>query len=687
MPDDQTPQTPNNNQNPPPASSSGGGFNSSLNQKPNSEELDFGTLDATEGKQVREKLIREFRFGPQDGGRNIPNQNINLNNLKPLKSFTPNPEDGGSSQPQNFSRSGINQNNQRSLRQQDQSGNEDKGFQSDSFENSNLPNKSASGSNNQPEDLKNQKKLYQQNQGAGQNQQQPTKISPEPQLESPNQDISDQSDQGQAEGRRLSDQFAQNDARMAAVAGAQSSPEKRVFEEQQTENFSQPNLGTPISSQTSPVTGPNNVPGRSTAPSVPAKTSQPKSGPQTKVQESVPSVSEPGIGSGTDFSDLGIDPGDLANILSQVASGVAQNKRPLSSEKVIEIGGRILEKFAAALGPEGPFIVKILVTAINNGYLETAGISKDELADAIWDESSFSPQPKPFKLLRIALRVAFRYYLFYIISTIALVLTAIFGVIIFLIIVFVALCQLIAKAPGGEYAVSISAALGELSGRQELTFCKSINNAYTNVASFGGGGGGTGGGGPPVGTIPGNGACKIITTGPCSESYLYAFGQEHGCNWDARAMSQICFRESGGKSQDSQTDRCANNKNPDPSNNKNITFSTGLYQINLFDSTIGFPECSKNGKPLLKSYDGTSLGNCLVDRVKVPGTDITYCPLRNCGLAPGVTLSDYEVCRSAVQDANRNLLNACGLHKSRGVCPWVASATACGVIAPGACRR
>jgi hypothetical protein len=269
MPDDQTPQTPNNNQYPPPASPSGGGFNSSLNQKPNSEELDFGTLDATEGKQVREKLIREFRFGPQDGGRNIPNQNINLNNLKPLKSFTPNPEDGGSSQPQNFSRSGINKNNQRSLRQQDQSGSEDKGFQSDSFENSNLPNKSASGSNNQPEDLKNQKKLDQQNQGAGQNQQQPTKISPEPQLESPNQDISDQSDQGQAEGRRLSDQFAQNDARMAAVAGAQSSPEKRVFEEQQTENFSQPNLGTPISSQTSPVTGPNNVPGRSTAPSAP----------------------------------------------------------------------------------------------------------------------------------------------------------------------------------------------------------------------------------------------------------------------------------------------------------------------------------------------------------------------------------------------------------------------------------
>jgi hypothetical protein len=208
-------------------------------------------------------------------------------------------------------------------------------------------------------------------------------------------------------------------------------------------------------------------------------------------------------------------------------------------------------------------------------------------------------------------------------------------------------------------------------------FYDDVMSGINSTSQFGGGGNGGDSSGGPVATLPGNGSCRIIADGACSEAYLTDFGNKNQCNWDAKAMSQICYRESGGRPVLSGTDRC-----DQQIDGENIAWSGGLFQINIFDSASGFPEC----QGLLKSTTvagaprgGAPGSSCAVPRVTVPGTSLTYCPKSTCGLAPGKTADDYRRCIAALKNPDRMLKNACDLAKRRGVCPWKASAARCGV--------
>ncbi len=164
----------------------------------------------------------------------------------------------------------------------------------------------------------------------------------------------------------------------------------------------------------------------------------------------------------------------------------------------------------------------------------------------------------------------------------------------------------------------------------------------------------------------------------CNPQALEEFGRANNCAyrgqvWDGTFMSIVCRQESSARTNsESGTDRCYNRGQSGPTG---VTFSGGLFQINIIDESKRgalFPECrgallpynTAPGTPGCNSLD-RSLGTCI--RACKPVGSTRYCPLRECGVANAAA---YATCKQAVFDPVRNMRAACQKFRTQGNRAW-----------------
>jgi hypothetical protein len=181
------------------------------------------------------------------------------------------------------------------------------------------------------------------------------------------------------------------------------------------------------------------------------------------------------------------------------------------------------------------------------------------------------------------------------------------------------------------------------------------------------------------------GATCTPDVGGCQISYFEKVNTEQNCNWDSTNAAKVCSRESAGGNVNicSRTDLCDEEIKLSNGDLIDLSFSCGLFQINIIDSINQdlFPSCY--GLIVPKSQESTydsklniPLGGCAVDK-KCLSSGVCFCPKRRCGLANGKTAKDYEKCINELANPVKNISHACNLYKRSGFKPWAASASLC----------
>lgn len=173
-----------------------------------------------------------------------------------------------------------------------------------------------------------------------------------------------------------------------------------------------------------------------------------------------------------------------------------------------------------------------------------------------------------------------------------------------------------------------------------------------------------------------------INQGYCKPEILAEKGQQYGCDWDPTLLSRICTHESSGVSQMSRTDRCNQIVTYPDGHRDYLSWSGGLFQIDIFTATSNiFPACAGLVEPKKTSDDGTgsqfirSKGSCVEGHWRG-----NYCDLRECGLKSGVTEAQYQSCVRALNDYEENYRVACIKYKAQGYRAWPDSAQKCGAL-------
>lgn len=177
------------------------------------------------------------------------------------------------------------------------------------------------------------------------------------------------------------------------------------------------------------------------------------------------------------------------------------------------------------------------------------------------------------------------------------------------------------------------------------------------------------------------GRCETINAKQqewCSPAKLDQYAAANNCTykgkpWNGTFMSVVCRHESGGiAGQESGTDRCYNHGR---NGRRGITFSSGLFQINIINEGSVFPGCAGTLAPYNRSQDscgrlGPSLGTCTVACARTSAGD-RYCPMRACGITND---AGYAECKKSMASPERNIAAACQRYRSQGYSAWKASA-------------
>ena len=185
--------------------------------------------------------------------------------------------------------------------------------------------------------------------------------------------------------------------------------------------------------------------------------------------------------------------------------------------------------------------------------------------------------------------------------------------------------------------------------QEVVDFCSSVSG--TKTGDFGGGA--TDGNAAPSGPIVASG-CSTKESGGCTRNTISA------CPQMAAQMEnslRACNQESEGGQVAiaSGTDKCQL-----PSG-EYISFSIGLWQINMLDSTQPeFPECKD--ALILTGKDP----NRCVTRIKSGKCIVTY---RSCKFGSNGQ-AGYNACKTALSDPVRNTKQACTLFNKRQWGPW-----------------
>ncbi len=165
-------------------------------------------------------------------------------------------------------------------------------------------------------------------------------------------------------------------------------------------------------------------------------------------------------------------------------------------------------------------------------------------------------------------------------------------------------------------------------------------------------------GAPPTITAPRPGRCQVVSSGSCSVSALQlsCFGQ------NAQKMSQVCRVESygGNPNAESGSDKCKDGN----------SFSIGLFQINMFNSTRGLCD----GSAIFEKTGSGPQGNCL--RKNGSGACLQWdCTVKSTTL--------YNECKAKLKNSSTNIALACNLptngSNGNNLSPWAYTKNLCGL--------
>jgi hypothetical protein len=270
------------------------------------------------------------------------------------------------------------------------------------------------------------------------------------------------------------------------------------------------------------------------------------------------------------------------------------------------------------------------------------GEDEEEIAEAIWPKEDLALNPLHVRYLDLAVIVG--RILLKLLGLVALnLLMSLIGFIIIFVIFLVAFCQVGPFYYGSKIIGVVSDATGFFN---DFTVCRDINEYFEGAKLSVSGGTTTPG---PIAR-----GCSVQESGGCTRATISA------CPGMAAQMDnalRACNQESAGGQVAiaSGTDKC------ELPNGTYISFSIGLWQINMLDSTQPeFPECKDalilTGRDPSRCVTRNSQGECVV----------TY---RSCRFGPRGQ-AGYDACRQALSNPVRNTRQACVLFNQRGWQPW-----------------